>query len=36
MNLADAYDSIQKIRQLADILIPIHDLAVGRRKCIPD
>ncbi len=36
MNLADAYDSIQKIRRIADILIPIHDLAVGRRKCIPD
>lgn len=36
MNLAEAYDSIQKIRQIADILIPIHDLAVGRRKCIPE
>lgn len=36
INLADAYDSIQKIRRMADILIPIHDLAVGRRKCIPD
>jgi len=36
MNLAEAYDSIQKIRRMADILIPIHDLAVGRRKCIPD
>jgi len=35
INLADAYDSIQKIRRMADILIPIHDLAVGRRKCIP-
>jgi len=36
INLAEAYDSIQKIRRMADILIPIHDLAVGRRKCIPD
>jgi glyoxylase-like metal-dependent hydrolase (beta-lactamase superfamily II) len=30
-----AYDSAQKIRQMADILIPLHDLSVGRRKRIP-
>jgi N-acyl homoserine lactone hydrolase len=36
LNLADAYDSIQKNRRIANILIPIHDLSVGRRKCIPD
>ena len=36
INLADAYDSIQKIRRMAEILIPIHDLSVGRRRCIPD
>jgi N-acyl homoserine lactone hydrolase len=36
INLAEAYDSIQKIRRLADILIPIHDLTVGRRRCIPE
>lgn len=36
INVMDAYDSIQKIRRIADILIPIHDLSVGRRKCIPD
>jgi N-acyl homoserine lactone hydrolase len=36
INLMEAYDSIQKIRRMADILIPIHDLAVGRKKCIPD
>jgi glyoxylase-like metal-dependent hydrolase (beta-lactamase superfamily II) len=36
INLMDAYDSIQKIRRMADILIPIHDPAVGRKKCIPD
>jgi len=30
-----AYDSIQKIKELADILIPLHDPAVGRRKQIP-
>jgi len=33
--LADAYDSIQKIRQMADILIPLHDPGVGARKTIP-
>jgi glyoxylase-like metal-dependent hydrolase (beta-lactamase superfamily II) len=36
INLPDAYDSIQKIRKMADILVPIHDLAVGRRNCIPE
>lgn len=36
INLMDAYDSIQKIRRMADILIPIHDLSVGRRKRIPE
>jgi glyoxylase-like metal-dependent hydrolase (beta-lactamase superfamily II) len=30
-----AYDSAQKIRQMADILIPLHDLSVGGRKRIP-
>ncbi len=31
-----AYDSIQKIRDMADILIPVHDLAVGRKRSIPE
>ena len=35
INLADAYDSIQKIQQMADILIPLHDLSIGTRKTIP-
>ncbi|MFO7706745.1 MAG: N-acyl homoserine lactonase family protein [Desulfobacterales bacterium] len=35
INLADAYDSIQKIKSAADILIPLHDLAVGRMRQIP-
>jgi hypothetical protein len=35
INLADAYDSIQKIKKLADILIPLHDPSMGRRKTIP-
>jgi glyoxylase-like metal-dependent hydrolase (beta-lactamase superfamily II) len=36
LNLMEAYDSIQKIRRMADILIPIHDPAVGRKKSIPE
>ena len=35
LNVMDAYDSIQEIREKADILIPIHDLSVGNRKSIP-
>jgi N-acyl homoserine lactone hydrolase len=35
INLADAYDSIQKIRQMADILIPLHDLSIGSCQTIP-
>lgn len=31
-----AYDSVQKIREMADILIPLHDLSIGRRKRIPE
>jgi hypothetical protein len=31
----DAYDSIKKIKEKADILIPLHDLSVGMRKNIP-
>jgi glyoxylase-like metal-dependent hydrolase (beta-lactamase superfamily II) len=36
INLAEAYDTAQSIRAMADILIPIHDPAVGRKKCIPE
>ena len=35
IDLTEAYDSIQKIKQMADILLPLHDPAVGRQKCIP-
>jgi len=35
IDVTEAYDSIQKIRKMADILIPLHDLAIGRRKTIP-
>lgn len=30
-----AYDSMVRIRESADILIPIHDLDIGRKKSIP-
>ena len=30
-----AYESANKIRKMADILIPLHDLSVGRQKRIP-
>jgi N-acyl homoserine lactone hydrolase len=30
-----AYESAQKIRGMADILIPLHDLSIGRQKRIP-
>jgi N-acyl homoserine lactone hydrolase len=36
INLIEAYDSIQKIKSMADILIPLHDLSVGRKKTIPE
>ena len=35
IDLTQAYDSIQKIKKMADILIPLHDLSVGRMKSIP-
>jgi N-acyl homoserine lactone hydrolase len=35
INVADAYDSIQKIHEMADILIPIHDMSIGGKKTIP-
>ncbi|MEW6459153.1 MAG: N-acyl homoserine lactonase family protein [Bacillota bacterium] len=36
INAMDAYDSIQRVREAADILIPLHDLSVGRRGRIPE
>ena len=35
IDLTEAYDSIQKIREIADILLPLHDLSIGRMKSIP-
>jgi len=31
----EAYDSAQKIKEMAEILIPLHDLSVGKMKTIP-
>jgi hypothetical protein len=36
LDVIQAYDSMTRIRQAADILIPIHDLALGRKKVIPE
>lgn len=35
INVIDAYESAQKIKAMADILIPLHDLSIGKRKTIP-
>lgn len=35
LDLIDAYDSIQKIKNMGDIIIPLHDLNIGSRKTIP-
>ncbi|MCU0559244.1 MAG: N-acyl homoserine lactonase family protein [Desulfobacterales bacterium] len=35
INLAEAYDSIQKIKAIADILLPLHELSIGRMRQIP-
>jgi glyoxylase-like metal-dependent hydrolase (beta-lactamase superfamily II) len=34
-NAIAAYDSAKKIRGMAEILIPLHDLSIGRQKRIP-
>lgn len=35
IDLTEAYDSIQKIKKTADILLPLHDISVGQKKSIP-
>jgi hypothetical protein len=35
MDAVKAYDSAQKIKNIADILIPLHSLSIGRLKQIP-
>jgi glyoxylase-like metal-dependent hydrolase (beta-lactamase superfamily II) len=35
IDLTEAYDSIQKIKEMADIILPLHDPRIGTRKSIP-
>lgn len=35
INAIEAYDSAQKIKEMADILIPLHDMSIGKLKSIP-
>jgi glyoxylase-like metal-dependent hydrolase (beta-lactamase superfamily II) len=35
IDVREAYDSAQKIKEMAEILIPLHDLSVGKMKTIP-
>jgi N-acyl homoserine lactone hydrolase len=35
LNAIDAYDSMMRIREAADIIVPIHDLELGKKKVIP-
>jgi hypothetical protein len=35
INAMVAYDSAQRIKDMADLLIPLHDLAVGAKRTIP-
>lgn len=35
INAIDGYESAKKIREIADILIPLHDFSVGQKKHIP-
>jgi glyoxylase-like metal-dependent hydrolase (beta-lactamase superfamily II) len=36
INAIDAYESARRVRELADILLPLHDLSLGRRRSIPE
>jgi N-acyl homoserine lactone hydrolase len=36
LNLLDAYESIHRVKEIADIIIPTHDLSVGRHATIPE
>jgi N-acyl homoserine lactone hydrolase len=36
INAIEAYESMKKIVDAADIIIPIHDLEVGKKKSIPE
>ena len=36
LDVIQAYDSMVRIREAADILLPIHDLQLGHKKVIPE
>jgi N-acyl homoserine lactone hydrolase len=36
LDAIQAYESMRRIKAAADIIIPIHDLEIGRKKIIPD
>ncbi|MCA1959249.1 MAG: N-acyl homoserine lactonase family protein [Desulfomonile sp.] len=36
LDVIQAYDSMKRIREAAEILIPLHDLDVGRKRVIPE
>jgi hypothetical protein len=36
LNLTQAYESMKRVSEAADIIIPIHDLEIGTKKTIPD
>ncbi len=35
INAIDAYNSAQKIKEVADIIIPLHDISIGKLSSIP-
>ena len=36
LDVIQAYESMKRIKEAADIMIPIHDLEIGKKKVIPD
>ncbi len=36
INVIDAYESARRVKEMADILLPLHDLSIGRRHSIPE
>jgi glyoxylase-like metal-dependent hydrolase (beta-lactamase superfamily II) len=36
LDAIQAYDSMKRIQEVADILIPIHELEVGKKRVIPE
>lgn len=36
LDAREAYDSVKKVRDIADIIIPVHDLSIARKESIPE